>query len=97
MKMERESSSHSKSESCNSHNFNHLIHAVLLKYPFDGITKTGIAKIHLGFDLDNKELEYNGIEYSDYELQEFLENNPSVLTKIQFLQSQQSPNKVVNT
>ena len=95
--MEREDTSHSKSASCNNHNYNHMIHAVLLKYPFNGVTKTGIAKIHLGFDMDNEELEYRGIEYSDYELQEFLENSPSVLTKIHSIQSKLSPNKLINS
>ena len=50
----------------------------------------------MGFDIDDEELEFRGIEYSDHELQEFLENNPSVLTKINSVQSQLSHNKLIN-
>ena len=66
-----------------STNYKHIIDAVLLKYKSHGVTKRGMVKIHLGLDLDNENLEYRGIEYSDYEVREFLENDPSVLSRIQ--------------
>jgi hypothetical protein len=80
----------SYSEFKSSSNFKHVIDTVLLKYTVDGATKTGIVKIHLGFDLNIDELEYKGIEYSDYELRRFLESDPTVLTKIHSVRSQSS-------
>ena len=55
---------------------------IMLKYISDGQDKYGVVKIHLGLNLEDKDLEYKGIEYSDYELREYLENNQSVLTRI---------------
>jgi len=85
------------SEFKSSSNYKHVIDAVLLKYTIDGATKTGIVKIHLGFDLNNDELEYKGIEYSDYELRRFLESDPTVLTKIHSLRSRSGHRELVNS
>ena len=61
---------------------NHITDVIMLKYISDGQDKYGVVKIHLGLNLEDKDLEYKGIEYSDYELREYLENNQSVLTRI---------------
>jgi hypothetical protein len=61
---------------------NHITDVVMLKYRSDGQDKYGVVKIHMGLNLEDKDLEYKGIEYSDYELREYLENNQSILTRI---------------
>ena len=70
---------------------NHITDVIMLKYRSDGQDKYGVVKIHVGLNLEDKDLEYNGIEYSDYELREYLENNPSVLTKIHTMRSSNRP------
>jgi hypothetical protein len=63
----------------------------MLKYSTEGQAKTGIIKIHLALDTGNDKFEYRDIEYSDYDLQRYLEKNPSVLTKINSIQYQANP------
>jgi hypothetical protein len=69
----------------------HIINAVMLRYSTEGQTKTGIIKIHLALDTENDKFEYQDIEYSDYDLQRYLEKNPSVLTKIHSIQYPGNP------
>ena len=41
---------------------NHITDVVMLKYRSDGQDKYGVVKIHMGLNLEDKDLEYKGIE-----------------------------------
>jgi hypothetical protein len=74
--------------SCGFKNFEsgkHVINTVMLKYRTEGQTKTGIVKIHLALNLEDNDLEYKGVECSDNDIRRYLENNPSVLSKINLI------------
>lgn len=47
-------------------------------------TKSGIIKIRFNYDVEDETLNYAGIDYSDYNIQDYVKRNPSVLRKIDF-------------
>ena len=61
-----------------------LSNVILLKYDEKGETKSGIIKIRFNYDVEDETLNYAGIDYSDYNIQDYVKRNPSVLRKIDF-------------
>ena len=62
---------------------NNLSKLILLKYYENGESKTGIIKIKFNYNIDDT-LDYGGIDYSDYSIQNYIKGKPSVLSKIDF-------------
>ena len=57
---------------------------IFLKYNENGEPKTGIIKVKFNYNTDDRSLDYGGINYSDNNIQAFVERNPYVLSKIDF-------------
>jgi hypothetical protein len=62
---------------------NNLSKLILLKYYEKGESKTGIIKIKFNYNIDDT-LDYRGVDYSDYSIQNYIKGKPSVLGKIDF-------------
>ena len=62
---------------------NNLSKLILLKYYEKGESKTGIIKIKFNYNIDDT-LDYRGVDYSDYSIQNYIKGKPSVLSKIDF-------------
>jgi hypothetical protein len=63
---------------------NNLSKLIFLKYNEKGESKTGIIKIKFNYNIEDHTLNYAGIDYSDNNIQSFVERNPYVLSKIDF-------------
>ena len=55
---------------------------MFLKYEEGGKSKTGIIKIKFDYNTEDDTLDYGGIDYSDYSIQNYIERKPYVLSKI---------------
>ena len=54
----------------------------MLRYPLDGEIKSGVIKLNFELNSYKTEMDYQGIEYIDKEIQAYVKSNPAVLTKI---------------
>ena len=63
---------------------NNLSKLIFLKYDEKGESKTGIIKIKFNYNIGDDTLDYGGIDYRDYSIQNYIKGNPSVLSKIDF-------------
>ena len=63
---------------------NNLSKLIFLKYYEKGESKTGIIKIKFNYNISDDTLDYRGIHYSDYSIQNYIKGKPSVLSKIDF-------------
>ena len=66
-----------------------LLKLIFLKYNEKGEPKTGIIKIKFNYNIGADALDYGGIDYSDNNIQAFVERNPYVLNKIDFQMNNQ--------
>ena len=57
---------------------------IFLKYNKKGESKTGIINVKFSYNMEDHTLNYAGIDYSDNNIQYFVERNPYVLSKIDF-------------
>ena len=57
---------------------------IFLKYEERGKSETGIIKIKFNYNIEDHTLNYGGIDYSDYSIQNYIKGNPNVLSKIDF-------------
>ena len=57
---------------------------MFLKYNDNGEPKTGIINVKFNYNIGDDELDYGGINYSDNNIQAFMERNPYVLSDIDF-------------
>ena len=55
---------------------------ILLKYISNGQSKEGIIKMYFSYNSHQDELDYLFIDYSDDPIKNYVEENPSVLSKI---------------
>jgi hypothetical protein len=62
---------------------------IFLKYDENGESNTGIIKIKFTYNIGADTLDYGGIDYSDNNIQAFVERNPYVLSKIDFQMNDQ--------
>ena len=58
---------------------------IMLKYQYNGESKNGIIRLNLRLNSDETEMDFSNIEYSDMDIRSYIENNPSVLTKMEGL------------
>ena len=65
-------------------NFSEII---MLRYPLDGEIQSGVIRLNFGLNSHKTEMDYLGIEYSDLDIQSYVESNPAVLTKIESLRN----------
>jgi hypothetical protein len=61
-----------------------ILKLIFLKYNEKGESKTGIIKIKFNYNIEVHTLNYAGIDYSDNNIQSFVERNPFVLSTIDF-------------
>jgi len=60
-----------------------MVHdTILLRYNSNGKSTDGIIKINYSYNPNQQTLEYKYIDYSDDEIKNYVEENPSVLSKI---------------
>ena len=59
----------------------------MIKYLNNGETKCGMVKLEFALNLVDDRLEFRRIEYSDADIQSYVRNNPSVLTKVQSIRN----------
>lgn len=57
---------------------------IFLKYEEKGESKTGIIKIKFSYNTEDHTLNYAGIQYSDNNIQSYIERNPNILRDIDF-------------
>ena len=62
-----------------------LTDLVLISYPSDNQIKSGTITVYLTLNMKKGVLTYRGIDYSDPNLKSYVENNPSILSKIDSL------------
>jgi hypothetical protein len=60
---------------------------IMLKYPCNGESKSGIITIDFRLNSHGFEPELSSIEYSDIDIRTYVEKNPSVLDKINNLRN----------
>ena len=61
---------------------------LFLDYGINGDSKNGFVKVNMAVNLHTEEIRYMGIEYSDEKIKTYVEKNPSVLGKINYLQKE---------
>jgi hypothetical protein len=64
---------------------NNFSEIIMLRYPLDGEIQSGVIMLNFGFNSHKTEGDYLGIEYSDKEIQSYVEGNPAVLSRIESL------------
>ena len=57
---------------------------MFIKYEEGGKSETGIIKIKFSYNMEDDTLDYAGIEYSDNNIQSYIERNPNILSEIDF-------------
>ena len=63
----------------------------MLKYPLNGDTKSGVIRLNFRLNSHETEMDFLSIEYCDQDIQLYVENNPSLLTKIESLRNKWKP------
>ena len=58
---------------------NNFSEIIMLKYLYNGETKSGMVKIESVLNLIDDRLKFRRIEYSDADIQSYVRKNPSVL------------------
>jgi hypothetical protein len=62
---------------------------ILLKYFLSGEPKFGVINLNFSYDFGKDELDYLHIDYSDEDIKSLVENNPSILSKIESFRSRE--------
>ena len=57
---------------------------LILKYDEKGESKTGIIKIKFNYNIGDDTLDYGGIDYSDYSIQNYIKGNLLFLVRLIF-------------
>jgi hypothetical protein len=57
---------------------------MFIKYEEGGRSETGLIKIKFSYNTEDDTLDYAGIEYSDNNIQSYIERNPNILSEIDF-------------
>jgi hypothetical protein len=57
---------------------------MFIKYEERGKSKTGIIRIKFNYNTEDHTLNYAGIDYSDNDIQSFIERNPNILKEKYF-------------
>jgi hypothetical protein len=57
---------------------------MFIKYEEGGKSKTGIIRIKFNYNTEDHTLNYAGIDYSDNNIQSFIERNPNILKEKYF-------------
>ena len=60
---------------------------IMLKYPYNGKTKSGMIKLEFALNLEDDRFEFRRIEYSDDDIRSYVRKNPSILTKVQSIRN----------
>ena len=61
---------------------------IFLDYSTNGDSKNGFINVNMAVNLHTAEIRYTGIEYSDEKIKTYVEKNPSVLAKINYLRKE---------
>ena len=61
---------------------------IFLDYSTNPDSKNGFIKVNMAVNLHTEEIRYTGIEYSDEKIKTYVEKNPSVLAKINYLRKE---------
>jgi hypothetical protein len=61
---------------------------LFLDYDINGDSKNGFVKVNMAVNLHTEEIRYMGIEYSDEKIKTYVEKNPLVLGKINYLRKE---------
>jgi hypothetical protein len=61
---------------------------IFLDYRTNGDSKNGFVKVNMAVNLHTEQIRYMGIEYSDEKIKTYVEKNPSVLAKINYLRKE---------
>jgi hypothetical protein len=70
---------------------NNFSEIIMLQYPLNGDTKSGIIRLNFRLNSHGTEMDFLSIEYCDQDVLSYVENNPSVLTKIDSLRNKWKP------
>ena len=70
---------------------NNFSEIIMLRFPYNGETKSRIIRLNFRLNSHGTEMDFLSIEYYDQDVLSYVENNPSVLTKIDSLRNKWKP------